>query len=99
LWSRSMGSLLVSYSFPSYVNGKVVNGDVDANEREGFHATTAQQYAEGFRKALTLSPEETMAMRQRARKSSERFTDATFDNKWLANAEKLVTLQIERASR
>jgi alpha-1,2-mannosyltransferase len=38
-------------------------------------------------------------MRQRARKSSERFTDATFDSKWLANAERLVTLQIERASK
>jgi alpha-1,2-mannosyltransferase len=66
---------------------------------EGFHATTAEQYAEGFRKALTLSPEETLAMRLRARKSSERFTDATFDGKWLETAEKLVTLQIKRAAR
>ena len=69
-----------------------------ANILLGFHATTAVEYAEGFRKALTLSPEETLAMRQRARKSSERFTDKGFADKWLQNAEKLVALQIQRAS-
>lgn len=62
----------------------------------GFHATTADQYAEGFRKALTLSPHETVEMRQRARKSAERFTDAGFAERWLRNTEKLVALQRER---
>ena len=62
----------------------------------GFHATTAEEYAQGFRKALTLSPEETLAMRQRARKSAERFTDRGFAEKWLRNMEKLVKLQVER---
>ncbi|RMZ69440.1 alpha-12-mannosyltransferase ALG11 [Pyrenophora seminiperda CCB06] len=35
------------------------------------------------------------AMRQRARKSSERFTDKGFADKWLQNAEKLVALQVQ----
>jgi alpha-1,2-mannosyltransferase len=62
----------------------------------GFHATTADEYAEGFRKALTLSLEETIAMRQRARKSAERFTDQVFAERWLKNMDKLVQLQVER---
>ena len=65
----------------------------------GFHATTVEQYAEGFRKALTLSPKETLAMRHRARKSAERFTDRGFAEKWLKNMEKLVALQVERSKR
>jgi alpha-1,2-mannosyltransferase len=64
--------------------------------RTGFHATTVDEYTEGFRKALTLSPKETLAMRQRARKSAERFTDRGFAEKWLRNMEKLVKLQVER---
>lgn len=67
-----------------------------SNNDLGFHATTADEYAEGFRKALTLSPKETLAMRQRARKSAERFTDRTFAERWLINMAKLVTLRIER---
>lgn len=38
-------------------------------------------------------------MRRRARKSAERFTDKTFADKWIKNAEKLVALQIERAPK
>lgn len=63
----------------------------------GFHASTADEYAEGFRRALTLAPEETLAMRRRARRSAERFTDATFAERWLRNMEKLVRLQVTRA--
>jgi alpha-1,2-mannosyltransferase len=67
-----------------------------ADDHEGFHATTAQEYADGFHKALSLSPWETLAMRHRARKSAERFTDRGFAEKWLANMEKLVALQVAR---
>lgn len=38
-------------------------------------------------------------MRRRARRSAERFTDKTFADKWLGNAEKLVALQIKRTSK
>lgn len=65
----------------------------------GFHASTKEEYAEGFRKALTLSPQETLAMRQRARKSAERFTDRTFAESWLKNMELLVALQIQRTRK
>jgi alpha-1,2-mannosyltransferase len=35
-------------------------------------------------------------MRQRARKSAERFTDRGFAEKWLRNMDKLVKLQVDR---
>jgi alpha-1,2-mannosyltransferase len=38
-------------------------------------------------------------MRQRARKSAERFTDLGFAEKWLANMEKLVALQTDRTKK
>ena len=45
-----------------------------------------------------MTPEETLAMRKRARKSAERFTDQVFADKWLKNMDKLVALQVQRAS-
>jgi alpha-1,2-mannosyltransferase len=72
---------------------------LDADSLKGFHATTAAEYATGFEKALSLSREETLAMRLRARKSAERFTDAGFAEKWLVNMEKLVSLQIARTNK
>ncbi|CAE7192767.1 hypothetical protein CFE70_007064 [Pyrenophora teres f. teres 0-1] len=105
MWNEHFGIGVVEYQAAGMIS--VVNNsggpkldivvEVDGKPT-GFHATTAQEYAEGFRKALTLLPEETLAMRQRARKSSERFTDKGFADKWLQNAEKLVALQIQRAS-
>jgi alpha-1,2-mannosyltransferase len=66
---------------------------------QGFHATTVQEYADGFHKALSMSPQETLAMRHRARKSAGRFTDLVFAEKWLANMEKLVALQVDRSKK
>jgi alpha-1,2-mannosyltransferase len=68
--------------------------DERTNIQLGFHATTSDEYADGFRKALSLAPQETLAMRHRARKSAERFTDRGFADQWLTNMEKLVSLQI-----
>ncbi|KAL1612402.1 asparagine-linked glycosylation protein [Paraconiothyrium brasiliense] len=65
----------------------------------GFHASTAEEYAEGFRKALSLSRGETLAMRKRARKSAERFTDRGFAEKWLSNMDRLVRLQVARNNK
>jgi alpha-1,2-mannosyltransferase len=64
----------------------------------GFHASTVEEYAEGFRKALSLSPEEMMSMRLRARKSAQRFTDGIFAKHWLRHMDELVQLQVSRAS-
>ncbi|KAK6332925.1 asparagine-linked glycosylation protein [Orbilia brochopaga] len=48
--------------------------EVDGS-RTGYHATTAIEYADGFRKALSLDSAETAAMRERARKSAMRFSE------------------------
>ncbi|KAM0309360.1 hypothetical protein ACHAO8_009108 [Botrytis cinerea] len=59
----------------------------------GFHASTAEQFAEGFESALALPREDKIAMRLRARKSAQRFTEAEFAKKWIVGMEELVTLR------
>lgn len=56
----------------------------------GYHASTATEYAAAFRKALSLEPKEAQAMRLRARKSAQRFSNAAFAKKWIANLYELV---------
>lgn len=56
----------------------------------GFHASTAAEYASSFLAALSLSPQEKVAMRQRARKSAKRFTEEAFAKKWIEQMEALV---------
>lgn len=58
----------------------------------GFHASTEDEFAEGFAKALELSPEEALAMRLRSRKSAKRFSEEVFAERWLAHLEALVAL-------
>ena len=58
----------------------------------GFHATTPEQFAEGFAKALELSDEEAFAMRLRARKSSWRFSEQVFSEAWERHLDALVEL-------
>jgi alpha-1,2-mannosyltransferase len=60
----------------------------------GFHASTAEQYAAAFAEALSLSTEETVAMRLRARLSARRFTEEVFAGKWIEQMERLVALQV-----
>jgi alpha-1,2-mannosyltransferase len=68
-------------------------------ENAGFHASTTEAYAEGFLKALSLPPQEQLAMRHRARKSASRFTDRGFAEKWIRNMDQLVGLQVSRSSQ
>ncbi|KAH7359964.1 hypothetical protein BKA66DRAFT_215570, partial [Pyrenochaeta sp. MPI-SDFR-AT-0127] len=106
MWNEHFGIGVVEYQAAGLIS--VVNDsggpkldivvEVDGKPT-GFHATTTKQYAEGFHKALSLSPSETFAMRQRARKSADRFTDRGFAEKWLHNMEELVALQIEKTKR
>lgn len=58
----------------------------------GYHATTATQFAKGFAKALSLNAKDTLAMRQRARKSAKRFTEDEFATGWLRALDELVVL-------
>ncbi|KAH4151928.1 asparagine-linked glycosylation protein 11 [Parastagonospora nodorum] len=106
MWNEHFGIGVVEYQAAGLIS--VVNNsggpkldiviDVDGKPT-GFHATTAQEYADGFQKALSLSPKETIAMRKRARTSAERFTDLGFAEKWLTNMDKLVALQVARAKK
>lgn len=61
--------------------------------KKGFYATTATEFAEAFKHALSLPSEETLAMRLRARASANRFTEEVFARKWLEHVEQLVAMQ------
>ncbi len=60
----------------------------------GYHATTYQEYAAAFEKALSLTEDETLAMRLRARASAKRFTEEAFGKLWVAQMGKLVDLKL-----
>ncbi|KAF2266690.1 UDP-Glycosyltransferase/glycogen phosphorylase [Lojkania enalia] len=103
MWNEHFGIGVVEYQAAGLIS--VVNDsggpkldivvEVDGKPT-GFHASTVGQYAEGFRSALSLSKEETLAMRFRARRSAERFTDRGFAEKWIENMDRLTTLQVCR---
>lgn len=59
----------------------------------GFHASNDAEYATEFARALSMSPEMTVAMRQRARASAKRFGEEAFSKLWIKQMEKLVSLQ------
>jgi alpha-1,2-mannosyltransferase len=78
---------------------RIVNVLLQDSHNIGFHASTEQQYADAFLKALSLPRNDALAMRHRARKSARRFTDRAFAEKWIANMDRLVLLQVERTRR
>ena len=59
----------------------------------GFHATTAEEYSTAFERVLSMPPDETLAMRKRARASAKRFTEEAFAERWIRQMERLVQLQ------
>ncbi|KAI9852865.1 MAG: asparagine-linked glycosylation protein [Thelocarpon superellum] len=65
----------------------------------GFHATTAEEYAAAFATVLSMAPDETLAMRRRARASAQRFTEDAFATRWIAQMERLITLQVDGRRR
>ncbi|KIW05177.1 uncharacterized protein PV09_03726 [Verruconis gallopava] len=100
MWNEHFGIGVVEYQAAGLIS--VVNDsggpkldivvDIDGGAT-GFHASTAEEYAAAFAKALALGNLETFAMRQRARKSATRFTEQAFAEKWVKNMQTLVTLQ------
>ncbi|CAK7269763.1 asparagine-linked glycosylation protein [Sporothrix epigloea] len=56
----------------------------------GFHATTADMFADAFDQALSLH--DPLAWRKRARRSAIRFTEEQFQRKWLEQMDRLVAL-------
>ncbi|CZR41474.1 alpha-1,2-mannosyltransferase alg-11 [Fusarium proliferatum] len=61
----------------------------------GFHATTEEEFAEGFEKALSLP--DPLAFRLRARESAKRFTEEEFAKKWTVQLARLVSLAKQKA--
>ncbi|EFX06272.1 alpha-mannosyltransferase [Grosmannia clavigera kw1407] len=59
----------------------------------GFHATTADEFADAYAQALSLP--EPLAWRERARQSAKRFTEEEFARRWVAQMERLVALTRE----
>ncbi|KAF1983041.1 glycosyltransferase family 4 protein [Aulographum hederae CBS 113979] len=106
MWNEHFGIGVVEYQAAGLVGVVHDSGgpkrdivvEIDG-EKTGFHATTAEQFAKGFRSALSLSPEDDLAMRLRARKSAARFTEKAFKEKWIGQVEKLVKLREVREKR
>lgn len=49
----------------------------------GFHATSSEEFADAFQKVLSMSPEEELALRQRARTwAVQRFSNEEFEKGW-----------------
>jgi alpha-1,2-mannosyltransferase len=59
----------------------------------GFHASSANEFAEAYEKVLTLPEEECIAMRERARKSAQRFSEEVFMSSWTKEMQKLLKLE------
>ena len=60
-------------------------------EPTGYHAETAEEFAERFRTVMEMRPEERYAMRIRGRNATKRFTEEAFSRKWIEELEKLVS--------
>lgn len=99
MWNEHFGIGVVEYQAAGLIS--VVNDSggpkqdivvpVDG-EPTGFHASTPEEFSEGFSKALSMSSEDTLAMRHRARKSSLRFSEEVFSTAWTAQLDRLVDL-------
>jgi alpha-1,2-mannosyltransferase len=73
-------------------NQSQVEGDGGSKGATGFKASTEEEFVAAYEAALSLPPEEKVAMRLRARKSALRFTEEEFARKWIAEVEKLVKM-------
>ena len=62
---------------------------------KGFHASKPPEFADAFAKALSLGEDECFAMRERARKSSERFSEEAFMKAWTEQMHKLLALEMK----
>ncbi|EGS23098.1 uncharacterized protein CTHT_0015870 [Thermochaetoides thermophila DSM 1495] len=97
MWNEHFGIGVVEYQAAGLIS--VVNdsggpkGDIIVEVEgglTGFHATTVEEYAVAFEKALTLP--EPYEVRRRARVSALRFTEEEFARKWIVQMEKLVAM-------
>ncbi|KAF1820360.1 glycosyltransferase family 4 protein [Dissoconium aciculare CBS 342.82] len=106
MWNEHFGIGVVEYQAAGLIS--VVNNsggpkedivvDIDGGPT-GFHASTEAEFAAGFEKALALSPEDALAMRLRARKSSWRFSEQVFSEAWNKEMRALVDSAVAQQKR
>lgn len=97
MWNEHFGIGVVEYQAAGLISVVHNSGgpkldivtEIDG-QPTGFHATTATEYAEGFEKAFSLP--DPLAVRLRARRSAQRFTEEEFAGRWLAELQKLVKI-------
>ncbi|KAK4575262.1 asparagine-linked glycosylation protein [Recurvomyces mirabilis] len=99
MWNEHFGIGVVEYQAAGLIS--VVNDSggpkadivvpVDGGPT-GFHATTVDEFASGFARAMELDDDEAFAMRLRARKSSWRFSEQVFSEAWTKHLQFLVEL-------
>ncbi|KFA67111.1 hypothetical protein S40285_02990 [Stachybotrys chlorohalonatus IBT 40285] len=101
MWNEHFGIGVVEYQAAGLISVVHNSGgpkldivvEVDG-EPTGFHASNADEFAEGYEKALSLS--DPLAVRQRARKSAQRFTEEEFAKRWLVEMDRLVVLTLKK---
>lgn len=99
MWNEHFGIGVVEYQAAGLVS--VVNDSggpkVDIvveieGGKTGFHAKDKESFARGYAEALGMEEGERYRMRERARKSSWRFSEEVFEERWIGELEKLVGL-------
>ncbi|KAF3077613.1 hypothetical protein CFAM422_000815 [Trichoderma lentiforme] len=97
MWNEHFGIGVVEYQAAGLISVVHDSGgpkldivtEVDG-QPTGFHGSTAAEFAAGYEAALSLP--DPLAMRLRARKSATRFSEEVFEEKWLAQMDRLVAL-------
>lgn len=100
MWNEHFGICVVEYQAAGLISVVHDSGGprqdivIDLGDgATGFRAETEEQFAAAFEAAIALPEEERVAMRLRARRSAERFSEDEFAGKWLGEMEKLVELR------
>lgn len=106
MWNEHFGIGVVEYQAAGLIcvvnNSGGPKWDIVIDQGDGptgYHASTEEEFAEGFAKALSLDKQEAYSMRQRARISAKRFNEAAFEERWLAQMERLIGMQVSRQSK
>ncbi|KAJ5582164.1 Glycosyl transferase family 1 [Penicillium sp. DV-2018c] len=99
MWNEHFGICVVEYQAAGLIcvthdsGGPREDIVIDLGDgATGFRAETEEQFAASFGAALALPEAEKVAMRQRARRSAQRFTEEEFSRKWLDQVQKLVQM-------
>ncbi|KJZ80164.1 GDP-Man:Man(3)GlcNAc(2)-PP-Dol alpha-1,2-mannosyltransferase [Hirsutella minnesotensis 3608] len=98
MWNEHFGIGVVEYQAAGLISVVHNSGgpkldivvDVDG-QPTGYHATTVEEFAAGYEKALSTN--DPLAVRKRARTSAKRFSEEEFAEKWLVHMSRLVEMK------